>query len=185
MRSVAAGLGVTPMAVYYYVADKEDLLRLVVERISESYGMLETVPGADWQDTLRNYLVAIWENTRRYPGLGAQMINQPGLGVTPERLKAGIGFFEDAGFPPPHARLAWSFATTYIHGRLSVDAHLGHKPDAPHLDGLKARDYVEFGVETVIAGLEAILDRERLARVGAGSSAATRTAPKNRKRRDG
>ena len=40
MRAVAAGLGVTPMAIYYYVPGKEDLLRLVVGRVSESFGLL-------------------------------------------------------------------------------------------------------------------------------------------------
>ena len=143
------------------------------------------VAGEDWQDTLRTYLVTIWETTRRYPGLGAYMINQPGLGVTSERLQAGVAFFEDAGFPPAQARLAWSFATTYIHGRISVDAHLGHKPDAPHLDGLKARDYVEFGVGAVLAGLEAILDGAAPALVGAGTSSSTRAGTRSRKRKDG
>lgn len=153
MRTVAAGLGVTPMAVYYYVADKDELLRLVDNRISSAYGLLQTRPDQGWPDTLKAYLLGIWETTRLYPGLGAHMINQPGLGVTQERMEAGISFFEEAGFPPARARLAWSFAITYIHGRMSVDAHLGNKPDSPHLDGAKARDYVEFGVDAVIAGL--------------------------------
>ncbi len=42
---------------------------------------------------------------------------------------------------------------TYIHGRISVDTRLGHRPDAPRLDGLRARDFAEFGLEAVIAGL--------------------------------
>ena len=46
---------------------------------------------------------------------------------------------------------------TYIHGRISVDAHLAHKPEAPRMSGLRARDYVDFGVEAVIAGLRAML----------------------------
>lgn len=156
MRSVATGLGVTPMAVYYYVADKDELLRLVVERVSDSLDLLRLEPGEDWRDTLRTYMVNIWEHLRRYPGLSSHVINQPALGVTPDRLEAGISFFEAAGFPPREARLAWSFAMTYIHGRISVDAHLGRKSEAPHLGRLRARDYVLFGVESVIAGLEAM-----------------------------
>lgn len=158
MRAVAAGLGVTPMAVYYYVADKDDLLRLVVARVYSSCGLLVTEPHQDWQSSLREYLVNMWERSRRYPGLSTHIINQPGLGVTPERLEAGLAFFDEAGFPPAEARLAWSFALTYIHGRISVDAHLAHHPGVAHLDGLKARDYFEFGVDSVITGLEKMLE---------------------------
>ena len=161
MRAVAAELGVTPMAVYYYVADKDDLLRLVVDRVNMSNGLLQWEPDEQWQTILRAHLVSTWEGTSRYPGLSAHVINSPGLGVTPDRLEAGLAFFEHAGFEPGDARLAWSFALTYIHGRLSVDAHLAHRPDAPHLDGLRAPDYVEFGVDSLIRGLETMLDRSR------------------------
>jgi AcrR family transcriptional regulator len=162
MRAVAAGLGVTPMAIYYYVPGKEDLLNLVVTRVSESVGLLRPDEHRSWQETLRDYLVNIWESFRRYPGLSSYLINQPGLGVTPDRLEAGVEFFVQAGFPSASARLAWSFATTYIHGRISVDAHLGGKTDTHRFEGFKARDYVSFGVAAVIGGLESMLADEAL-----------------------
>jgi AcrR family transcriptional regulator len=157
MRAVASGLGVTPMAIYYYVPGKDDLLSLVVGRVSEAFGLLRREEGQSWQEGLRGYLLNIWESFRRYPGLSSYLINQPALGVTPDRLEAGIAFFSEAGFPPDEARLAWSFATTYIHGRISVDAHLGHNADTHYFRGLRARDYVTFGVDGVIRGLEALL----------------------------
>jgi AcrR family transcriptional regulator len=158
MRTVATELGVTPMAVYYYVTDKDELMRLVVERVLGALKLLELDPDEDWRETLGNYMIDIWEHLRRYPGLSSYIINQPALGVTPQRLEAGIFFFEGAGFSSAQARLAWSFAMTYIHGRISVDAHLGRKPAAPHLGRPKARDYVAFGVDAVISGLEAMCD---------------------------
>ena len=103
MRSVATGLGVTPMAIYYYVTDKEDLVRLVVGRISDSFGLFRVDPDRTWQETLREYMVNVWGNFRRYPGLSSYLIDQPALGVTPDRLEAGITFFEAAGFPPTEA----------------------------------------------------------------------------------
>ena len=45
MRAVASALGVTPMAAYYHVADKDELLRLVVERVSASTPPLHRKPG--------------------------------------------------------------------------------------------------------------------------------------------
>jgi AcrR family transcriptional regulator len=160
MRAVAAELGVTPMAVYYYVADKDDLLRLVVDRVYASTGVLRRRPEETWQESLRNYLVSMWENSRKYPGLSSHVINLPGLGLTPERLEAGLGFFESVGFRAADARLAYSFAITYVHGRLSVDAHLSHRAEASLLDGARAGDYVSFGVEAVMKGLEARLEQQ-------------------------
>lgn len=174
MRTVAAGLGVTPMAIYYYVPGKEDLLRLVVGRVSESFGLLHREEDRSWQETLRDYLLNIWESFRRYPGLSSYLINQPALGVTPDRLEAGIGFFVEAGFPPAGARLAWSFATTYIHGRISVDAHLGRNADTHHFEGLRARDYVTFGVDSVISGLESKLASETLTVPGTAAASSVR-----------
>jgi hypothetical protein len=43
---------------------------------------------------------------------------------------------------------------------LSVDAHLAQRNDAPYLDGARARDVVEFGVEAVIRALEARLQQQ-------------------------
>jgi AcrR family transcriptional regulator len=172
MRAVAAGLGVTPMAIYYYVPGKEDLLHLVVGRVSESFGLLRRQEDETWQVALRDYLLNIWESFRRYPGLSSYLINQPALGVTPDRLDAGVGFFVEAGFRPDTARLAWSFATTYIHGRISVDAHLGGRADAHHFEGLRARDYVAFGVDAVIGGVESMLAEQVLSVPGAKAAPA-------------
>ena len=174
MRAVAAGLGVTPMAIYYYVPGKEDLLRLVVGRVSESFGLLHRDGDQSWQEALRGYLLNIWESFRRYPGLSSYLINQPALGVTPDRLEAGIGFFVEAGFPPEAARLAWSFATTYVHGRISVDAHLGRNADTHHFDGLRARDYVTFGVDAVVSGLESMLADPALSARRAAAASSSR-----------
>ena len=155
MRAVSAELGVTPMATYHYVDDKEDLVRLVAKEVSASLIPLR-LDEDGWEASLSRHLMSTWESYARYPGLGAHMIGLPTLGVTPEGLQDGIRFFEAAGFSPTAAPLAWSFALTYIHGRISVDARLGHKPEAPRLDGLRARDYVEFGIEAVVQGLRTL-----------------------------
>jgi AcrR family transcriptional regulator len=160
MRAVASRLGVTPMAAYYYVADKEELMSLMAERISSSSGLLNLESGADWEETLKSHLLKLWEISTKYPGLGAYLINQPQLGVNPERLESGVRFFETIGFPPKRAGLAWSFAMTYIHGRISVDAHLAHQPEAPRRTGLRARDYVEFGIDSVVIALRIMLESD-------------------------
>jgi TetR/AcrR family tetracycline transcriptional repressor len=175
MRAVSTELGVTPMATYYYVDDKEHLVRLVSEEVRLSFVPLRL--GEDgWEASLARHLTSIWEAYARYPGLGAYMIELPTLGVTEGGLRDGIRFFEDAGFPAAQARLAWAFALTYIHGRLSVDARSGHNPEAPRLDGLRSRDYVDFGIDAVVAGLRTLRESD------AGSSARTPRARSSRRR---
>ncbi len=73
MRSVATRLGVTPMAVYHYIDDKEDLLRLAAERVSMRHGPL-VLKDDDWESSLKGHLIAIWHELSLYPGLGSYMI---------------------------------------------------------------------------------------------------------------
>ena len=173
MRAVSSELGVTPMAIYYHVDDKDELIRLVVERVQETRIPVR-LDDDGWEASLRRYLISSWESLARYPGLGAHMIELPTLGVTPERARDGIHFFEESGFSPANAPLAWSFALTYIHGRISVDARLGRQPEAPRLNGLRAPDYVEFGVEAVIRGLRPLRQADA-GEVDPGTEAAVTT----------
>lgn len=170
MRSVAAELDVTPMAIYYHIPDKERLLNAVLLEVARSQSPLEL--GDDgWEPALRRYLVSTWEALTRYPGVSDHLLSLPLLGTTPRGVDAGVAFFEDAGFSERAARLAWSFALTYLHGRLSVDARLHGEVGRPvRFRGISARDHFEFGVDAIIAGL-----RELLHDPSAREPAATRT----------
>lgn len=160
MRAVARELGVTPMAIYYHVEHKDELVDLLVAEVFSRNPALR-LDDDGWEASLRRYLLALWEEQARYPGMGAHLIGQPSLGTTPHSIAAGVGFFEEAGFPSRTTRLAWSFALTYIHGRLSVDARLrGSDLEGVRVSGLHAHDYVEFGVQAVVAGLRTLLEEE-------------------------
>lgn len=158
MRAVATALDVTPMALYHYVEGKDELVQLVVEAVTR--GRRELVLGPlGWEISLRDHLVSLWEEMAQYPGLGARLIEQPMLGVTEHTMLEGVRFLEAAGFPAREARLGWSFALTWLHGRLSVDARLRNEARPPRIGGLRARDYARYGAEAVVAGLRAMLDQ--------------------------
>lgn len=158
MRSVAAELDVTPMALYYHVHNKQELVALVA--VAATRGTVPLALGdEDWEEALREYLTSRWSKFRDYRGLGAYAISLPNLGTEPETYSGGVKFFEDAGFPSDLARLAWPYAITYIHGRLSVDANLDRESaHAGGMDGIPAREHVAFGIDAIIAGLRAILE---------------------------
>jgi len=160
MRGLAAQLGVTPMAIYYHVPDKEALVDLVVDEVHTRQVPLE-LTDEGWEVCLRRRLLSQWQQLVRYPGLGSHLSNQPGLGASQQSIEAGIAFFEAAGFSNRSSRLAWSFAITYLHGRLSVDARLRGRPGSNRVAGITAKDYVAFGVDAVIAGIRvAVADAE-------------------------
>jgi TetR/AcrR family tetracycline transcriptional repressor len=159
MRALASQLGVTPMAIYYHVPDKEALVDLVVDEVHTRQVPLE-LTDEGWEVCLRRRLLAQWEQLVRYPGLGSHLSNQPGMGASQQSIEAGVAFFEAAGFSNRSARMAWSFAITYLHGRLNVDARMRGRSSSGKVAGIKAKDYVAFGVDAVIAGIAAVAETD-------------------------
>jgi AcrR family transcriptional regulator len=157
MRAVATELGVTPMALYHHVEGKQELVDLLVASVQSQYDSLSLGPDG-WEASLRRYLLSMWDVLSRYPGVTGYLTAQPTFGTTPRSFAGGVQFFEQAGFGPRDARLTWSFVLTYIHGRLHVDAIQRGKATGTRIDGLRRRDYVEFGVDRVIASLRELLE---------------------------
>lgn len=54
MRRLAAELGVTPMSVYWYVDNKDDLLEIALDDIGGEVALPDDGPGADWRQQLRD-----------------------------------------------------------------------------------------------------------------------------------
>ncbi|QKW23712.1 TetR/AcrR family transcriptional regulator C-terminal domain-containing protein [Kitasatospora sp. NA04385] len=53
MRALAARLDVTPMSLYWYVADKDDLLELALDVVAGEMVLPEAGDGSDWESGLR------------------------------------------------------------------------------------------------------------------------------------
>ncbi len=54
MRRLAAELGVTPMSVYWYVDNKDDLLEIALDEIGGEVPVPWDAPDADWRSQLRD-----------------------------------------------------------------------------------------------------------------------------------
>jgi AcrR family transcriptional regulator len=152
MRAVAGELGVTPMALYHHLDGKESLTRLVVDEV-QARSIPLRLEADGWEESLRRWFWSKWETYRDYPGTGAYMSEWSLRPENQPKLFGDILFFEQAGFEPKEARLAWSCVNTYLHGRVSVDHSLSGNWSGPRVDDLHARDYFQFGIETVIEGL--------------------------------
>jgi AcrR family transcriptional regulator len=75
MRTVAARLGVTPMALYRHVGDKQGLLDGLVEQLLLGLEL----PGAQlpWDERLRELSVSIRGAARRYPEIFLLLFQRP------------------------------------------------------------------------------------------------------------
>lgn len=169
MRRLSRDLGVSPMAPYYYVADKRELLDLVASAALAGihYPPADSGP---WQQRLRLLIDQVDEKLRKHPGLGDVLNEQmlrPQLG-----LIAGVmDILVDAGFTDRNVLAAYAAIHTFVFGRGHLDpTRTTPPPDvalppviaraARHLPDLAGKHVYEFGVQTLVAGLERQLDRQ-------------------------
>jgi AcrR family transcriptional regulator len=104
MRRVGAELGVSGMALYRHVSDRDDLLRRMVARIATELPPVSAAD-ADWRETLHRLGMTAWAAFERHPWL-------IDLAVSPTRLvdatstvgtETVLRRLMDAGCPPERA----------------------------------------------------------------------------------
>lgn len=167
MRRLSRELGVSPMAPYYYVADKRELLDLVA---SAALAGVSPAPSGSWQQRLRQMIDQIDERLRKHPGLGDVLIEGM-LRKQLDLISAMMGILSDAGFADREILSAYATVHTYLFGRgrltpshpddfaaLPVPAHV--RRATAHLTDLRGKYFYDFAVETIIAGLEARLAQQ-------------------------
>ncbi|WP_433462314.1 TetR/AcrR family transcriptional regulator [Spirillospora sp. CA-128828] len=108
MRGVAERLGVTPMALYRYVGDKQGLLDGLVERLIRE--LPDDDPDLPWQDRLRAFGAGIREVARRHPEVFLLLFMRPTVTEEARRPRNAVqAMLRAAGVPaeivPPLQRL--------------------------------------------------------------------------------
>jgi AcrR family transcriptional regulator len=127
MRKLAAGLGVGATSLYWHVANRDELIELVIDEI---YGELElpTVgeTADDWRDAARRLAHSIRSTTLRHPWVVSVLdlvvgstFAGPNLSKATERMFA---VFESAGFELGEAVRALNTLTGYVRGVALADA---------------------------------------------------------------
>lgn len=113
MRRVADEIGVSASSLYGYVANKEELVQLVLDRIFE-----ELVPppaGGTWQETLKGFGRAMLAMYRSHPGVAALTLGR--VAVTPSMLTMGervLAELRTAGMPDQVAAFVGDLAGLYV-----------------------------------------------------------------------
>ncbi|GAB2645403.1 TetR family transcriptional regulator BioQ [Nocardia goodfellowii] len=169
MRRLSRELGVSPMAPYYYVADKRELLDLVAS--AALAGVRKPPPeSGPWQQRLRELIDQIDEKLRKHPGLGDVLIEQM-LGKQLDLIAAIMEILAEAGFNDRNVLAAYATIHTYLFGRSRVnprdrspisDVALPEVVEraTKYITDLRGRYAYDFGMEVLVAGLEAQLVRQ-------------------------
>ncbi|WP_084529791.1 mycofactocin system transcriptional regulator MftR2 [Nocardia crassostreae] len=170
MRRLSRELGVSPMAPYYYVADKRELLDLVATAALTGVRKPPDDSGP-WQMRLRDLIDQIDEKLRKHPGLGDVLIEQM-LGKQLDLIAAVMEILFDAGFSERNVLAAYATIHTYLFGRSKVNPrdrtalHDRALPEAveratKHMADLRGKYSYDFSMDVLVAGLEAQLVRQR------------------------
>jgi AcrR family transcriptional regulator len=115
MRLVARELGVSPMALYRHVANKDDLLNALVERLLGELELPdESLP---WDQRLRVLARELRALARRRPGLFGLLLQRRAVGVGATRAReVALRALGDAGLDHDAAARAERLLSTVVFG---------------------------------------------------------------------
>ncbi|MCZ4123502.1 TetR/AcrR family transcriptional regulator [Streptomyces sp. H39-S7] len=151
MRRLAAELGVTAMSVYWYVDTKDDLLERVLDAV---HGEIELPPeeaDADWRDEVRELARGYRAMLVAHPWTAHLIGTYPNIGpLAADFANLSARAMARSGLAPEQQTGALGCVLPYVYGFGAVEVRWGAQQ--------RERDFT-FGLDCVIAGIEAMRDR--------------------------
>ena len=123
MRKLAQELGVGAMSLYYYVANKEELLDGMVDIV---FSEIDLPPsGVDWKKEMRQRAISTREALSRHRWANGLMENRMRPGPASVRVHEWVlGCLRKAGFSIETTLHAYSMLDSYIYGSALQDKTL-------------------------------------------------------------
>lgn len=113
MRRVADEIGVSASSLYGYVANKEELVQLVLEQIMAEIPAPR--PDAGWQDMLRDWARDTLAVFRRHPGVAGLTLGRVPFGPAMLTVaEAMLATLRSAGLPDQVAAFAGDLGSLYV-----------------------------------------------------------------------
>ena len=115
MRKVAQALNVEAMSLYNHIANKDELLDGILERVVSKFELPDIEQ--DWRQTLRKSAISAHQVLLQHPWAAHQMISR--VSISAARLawsNATIGCLHEAGFSYEIADHAWNAIDNHIYG---------------------------------------------------------------------
>jgi AcrR family transcriptional regulator len=115
IRSLAQSLGVKPMSVYYYVANKDDILDCIVDLVFSEIEL--PTPGGDWRTEIHRRAHSARRVLRAHPWAIGLMESRTSPGpATLRHHDAVIATLRAAGFSPELTAHAYALLDSYTYG---------------------------------------------------------------------
>lgn len=162
MRRLAKQLGVTPMAVYYYVKSKEEMFERVADAVL-GRAKRPAPSGVDWRGELKAASLNSFRLLSEYPGLSAEIVKQPPTQTAEQSAAYGISILVAAGFSPGAAARITTTCQAFMFGMIGLQAQIERAKRAKHpsraattyLAQIDAYDFAEEGLDALLAGFAA------------------------------
>ncbi len=184
MRKLAQELGVEAMALYYHVANKDEILNAITDLVVGEFEL--PAPGTDWKAGIRTTAISANDVLVRHPWAASLMLSA--TGASPARwryMNAILGSLREAGFSEGETDHAYHALDSHITGftlwEVQIQIDPATMPDmaATFLRALPAGEYpylVEhvhqhlaernpddegsfaFGLDLILDGLERMRD---------------------------
>ncbi|MFG1947131.1 TetR/AcrR family transcriptional regulator [Nonomuraea sp. NPDC048826] len=129
MQAVAARLGVTAMALYRHVRDKDDLLDGLVEALLTEFPPPD--PGLPWRERLTVLATAIRASAGRHPTVFPLLLRRPAGTEQARRVRDGVlAALGEAGLDGERAARAERLISTAVLGYAASEAagRFAHHP---------------------------------------------------------
>lgn len=130
MSRVASELDSSAMALYRYVAAKDELFALMVDSVLGPVGMRPD-PDEIWRDGLTRWAWHYHDVLREHPWVLRVPLSAPP--VTPNQtawLEEGLGTLRDSGLPEPDKLSVMLLVSGYVRNEATLMADLGPPPSA-------------------------------------------------------
>jgi AcrR family transcriptional regulator len=164
MRALAKRLGVTPMAIYRHVPNKDALLSRMTDALIERLPT-PTPSKATWEADFRAHAVLVWQEFSKYPGLVGSFASGPSAKVL-DHMRYEHSIFVASGLDEHSAAVAATVYHTFLLGLFRTHAYLdfltrhlgketGVSPEAirRYGDRLPLTDLLSFFVDASVASV--------------------------------
>jgi AcrR family transcriptional regulator len=176
MRRLGRALGVDPMAVYYHVSNKDELLRGVVELVFAR--LPQPDPDGDWADRVREWAGIYRDVALAHPNLVLRIVSEPtAVAIAAAHINESLyAALEASGLPPTDVVCAGDLIVDYINGTALAAAYVA-TDDPAAVEAFHAalasrpadevavqrrlldqpatgRDSFTFGLDTILTGLD-------------------------------
>ena len=182
MRRLGQELGVEAMSLYNHVANKDDILDGIVDLV---LGDIDVPPsGTDWKPAMRHRAISAHEVLLAHPWAAMLVMSRYNIGPGMTRyLDATLGRLREGGFSIEGALDAWNTLDSHLYGftlqelNLPFDVSETQQVSASVLPQIPADEFphvaevithvmqsgraenFQFGLDLILEGLEAILNR--------------------------